>query len=105
MNVKIIFYAITIYTGYVFPAGGSSTMVVQPLLLTVMGTAGFMTWAAAGDMRNIVLMGHCRQEDRNAPDTGRFAVCPNCGNLYPSEYADWYCPACLTEGKRFVLFE
>ena len=32
-------------------------------------------------------------------------VCPNCGNLYPSEYADWYCPACLTEGKRFVLFE
>lgn len=47
----------------------------------------------------------CRQEGRNAPDTGRFAVCPNCGNLYPSEYADWYCPACLTEGKRFVLFE
>ena len=44
-------------------------------------------------------------ERRNAPDTGRFAVCPNCGNLYPSEYADWYCPACLTEGKRFVLFE
>ena len=32
-------------------------------------------------------------------------ICPNCGNLYPSEYADWYCPACLTEGKRFVLFE
>ena len=40
VNVKIIFYAITIYTGYVFPAGGSSTMVVQPFLLTVMGTAG-----------------------------------------------------------------
>ena len=50
-------------------------------------------------------LARCRQEGRNAPDTGRFAVCPNCGNLYPSEYADWYCPACLTEGKRFVLFE
>jgi rubrerythrin len=56
-------------------------------------------------MRNIALLERCRQEGRNAPDTGRFAVCPNCGNLYPSEYADWYCPACLTEGKRFVLFE
>ena len=54
---------------------------------------------------DIALLERCRQEGRNAPDTGRFAVCPNCGNLYPSEYADWYCPACLTEGKRFVLFE
>ena len=50
VNVKIIFYAITIYTGYVFPAGGSGTMVVQPLLLTLVGTAGFMTWAAAGGL-------------------------------------------------------
>ncbi len=33
VNVKIILYAITIYTGYVFPAGGGSTMVpVQPFL-------------------------------------------------------------------------
>ena len=67
--------------------------------------ARILTWASAGDMRNIALLERCRQEGRNAPDTGRFAVCPNCGNLYPSEYADWYCPACLTEGKRFVLFE
>ena len=67
--------------------------------------ARILTWASAGDMRNIALLERCRQEGRNAPDTGRFAVCPNCGSLYPSEYADWYCPACLTEGKRFVLFE
>lgn len=67
--------------------------------------ARILTWASAGDMRNIALLERCRQEGHNAPDTGRFAVCPNCGNLYPSEYADWYCPACLTEGKRFVLFE
>lgn len=67
--------------------------------------ARMLTWAAAGDMRNIVLMGHCRQEDRNAPDTGRFAVCPNCGSLYTSEYVDCYCPACLTGSDRFVKFE
>ena len=60
MNVKIIFYAITIYTGYVFPAGGSSTMVVQPFLLTVMGTAGFMTWAAAGGLFQAFLTRHYR---------------------------------------------
>ena len=60
VNVKIIFYAITIYTGYVFPAGGSSTMVVQPLLLTVMGTAGFMTWAAAGGLFQAFLTKHYR---------------------------------------------
>ena len=67
--------------------------------------ARMLTWAAAGDMRNIVLMGHYRQEDRNAPDTGRFAVCPNCGSLYTSEYVDCYCPACLTGSDRFVKFE
>ena len=67
--------------------------------------ARMLTWAAAGDMRNIVLMGHCRQEDRNAPDTGRFAVCPNCGSLYTSEYVDCYCPAFLTGSDRFVKFE
>ena len=67
--------------------------------------ARILTWASAGDMRNIALLERCQQKGRNAPDTGRFAVCPNCGNLYPSEYSDWYCPACLTEGKRFVLFE
>ena len=45
--------------------------------------ARILTWASAGDMRNIALLERCRQEGRNAPDTGRFAVCPNCGNLYP----------------------
>ena len=60
VNVKIILYAITIYTGYVFPAGGSSTMVVQPFLLTVMGTAGFMTWAAAGGLFQAFLTKHYR---------------------------------------------
>ena len=60
VNVKIILYAITIYTGYVFPAGGSGTMVVQPLLLTLVGTAGFMTWAAAGGLFQAFLTKHYR---------------------------------------------
>ena len=60
MNGKIFLYAITIFTGYVFPAGGSSTMVVQPLLLTLIGTAGFMTWAAAGGLFQTFLTRHYR---------------------------------------------
>lgn len=60
VNGKIFLYAITIYTGYVFPAGGSSTMVVQPFLLTLIGTAGFMTWAAAGGLFQAFLTRHYR---------------------------------------------
>lgn len=67
--------------------------------------ARMLTWASAGDMRDIALLEHYRQEDRNAPDTGWFAVCPNCGSLYTSEYVDCYCPACLTDSERFVRFE
>ena len=67
--------------------------------------ARMLTWGSAGDMRVIALLEHYRQEDRNAPDTGRFAVCPNCGSLYTSEYVDCYCPACLTDSERFVRFE
>lgn len=67
--------------------------------------ARLLIWASAGDMRHLALLERCRREDCKVTDTGRFAVCPNCGNLYPAEYAVWYCPACLTEGKRFVRFE
>ena len=42
------------------PAGGSGTMVVQPLLLTLVGTAGFMTWAAAGGLFQAFLTKHYR---------------------------------------------
>lgn len=35
-------------------------MVVQPLLLTMMGTAGFMTWAAAGGLFQAFLTKHYR---------------------------------------------
>ena len=39
---------------------GSGTMVVQPLLLTLVGTAGFMTWAAAGGLFQAFLTKHYR---------------------------------------------
>lgn len=49
MNVKIILYAITIYTGYVLPMEpGLASLLVHAAAITVIGAAGFVTWAAAG---------------------------------------------------------
>lgn len=50
VNGKIILYAITIYTGYVLPAGSGALLPIQPFVLTLFGTAGFLTWAAAGGL-------------------------------------------------------
>ena len=44
VNGKIILYAITIYTGYVLPAGSGALLPIQPFVLTLFGTAGFLTW-------------------------------------------------------------
>lgn len=49
MNVKIILYAITIYTGYVLPVQpGLASLLLHAISLTVIGAAGFFTWAAVG---------------------------------------------------------
>lgn len=49
VNVKIILYAITVYTGYVLPYDGSlGALLIHAVLLTVIGMAGTLTWAAAG---------------------------------------------------------
>lgn len=39
----------------------------------------------------------------NGPTAG-YLVCPTCGNIYPAAYSNPYCPACLTDGRRFILF-
>ena len=52
VNGKIILYAITIYTGYVLP--------IQPFVLTLFGTAGFLTWAVAGGLLQSFLRRHTR---------------------------------------------
>lgn len=49
--------------------------------------------------------GNSRQDAMadNAPKG--YLVCPTCGNIYPAECSDSYCPCCLTDGRRFVAFE
>lgn len=50
-NVKIILYAITVYTGYVLPYESSLTSLVSHAInLTVIGMAGFITWGVAGGL-------------------------------------------------------
>lgn len=49
MNVKIILYAITMYTGYVIPVtSGLGALLIHSVCFTVIGAAGFVTWAAVG---------------------------------------------------------
>ena len=49
VNIKIILFAITVYTGYVLPLqSGFGTLLLHAVCLTAIGTAGMVTWAAAG---------------------------------------------------------
>lgn len=61
VNVKIILYAITVYTGYVLPFDQSLiSMFVHAVVLTLIGAAGFFTWAAAGGFLQKFLSRHYR---------------------------------------------
>lgn len=67
--------------------------------------ARVLIWAAAGDLRSISLLEQCQQNARQGIDSCCFTVCPVCGNLYTSEFQDYYCPFCLADGARFIRFE
>lgn len=49
VNVKIILYAITVFTGYILPYKPSLTaLLLHAVCITGVGIAGTITWAAAG---------------------------------------------------------
>lgn len=51
VNVKIWMYAVTIYTAYVLPAGGSwQELVRHALVLTLVGVSGVLTWGLGGSL-------------------------------------------------------
>lgn len=51
VNVKIILYAITIYTAYVIPQQFSlDSLFFHALVITVIGISGTLTWAVIGKM-------------------------------------------------------
>lgn len=58
VNVKIILYAITVYTAYVLPAGGNLTF--HPLALTAVGALGCCLWGGVGGL----LQGFLAKYDR-----------------------------------------
>ena len=61
--------------------------------------ARILVRASALDLRNAVLMERCLHTGKHNPDNSRFFVCPECGNIYATEYLDYYCPLCLTRLK------
>ncbi len=49
VNVKIILYALTIYTGYVLPLDANPrSLLLHACIITAIGVSGTLTWAAAG---------------------------------------------------------
>lgn len=61
VNVKIILYAITVYTGYVMPhETGLGALLTHAVILTAIGMAGTYTWAAAGGVFQKFLKRHYR---------------------------------------------
>jgi cysteine/O-acetylserine efflux protein len=51
MNVKIILYAITIYTGYILPYSNSKVLLSASVVCnTIIGVSGCITWAFAGQL-------------------------------------------------------
>lgn len=69
--------------------------------------ARVLIWAAAEDLKNVVLMERCRviHAQRTAgkdPGPCHYLICPVCGNIYETDYCDRYCPNCLTEQVRFI---
>lgn len=51
LNVKIILYAITVYTGYVLPVSSSPGILLSCAIFnSVVGLSGVLTWSIAGEV-------------------------------------------------------
>lgn len=66
--------------------------------------ARILVRTSALDLRNAVLMERSLHTGKHNPDSCRFFVCPECGNIYAAERLDYYCPLCFTGNERFVQF-
>lgn len=61
VNIKIILYAITVYTGYVLPHdAGLSPLLLHAVCLTAVGAVGLTVWAAAGGVLQTFLKKYYR---------------------------------------------
>lgn len=60
-----------------------------------------LIWAAAGDVRHVLLMEECL----HSRGSDEYLLCPTCGNLYEAAYTDPYCPQCLTSGRNFIRID
>ncbi len=61
-----------------------------------------LIWCAAADLRHRVVLENCCCDPAHIAASGRYAVCPHCGNLYEAAASDCYCPHCLTDRRRFI---
>lgn len=87
--------------------GGNAAEIDRALEKGNRYAARVLVWARAAEMRHLELMEICHHRlttGEGSADLQGYLVCPTCGNIYPAAYSDPYCPACLTDGRRFILF-
>lgn len=61
VNVKIILYAITVYTGFVLPvASNPAELALHVACITIVGIAGMFTWAFLGGLLQGLISRHFR---------------------------------------------
>lgn len=61
VNVKIIMYAITVYTGFVLPASDApAALALHAACITAVGIAGMFTWAFMGSVLQGLIARHRR---------------------------------------------
>lgn len=61
VNVKIILYDVTVYTGYLLPCGtGLAALMLHAVIMTAVSAMGNLTWAAAGGALRRLLERHYR---------------------------------------------
>ena len=69
--------------------------------------ARLITWCDASDIKQILILqreiDNISRVEHHAPH--EYRICPTCGAIYDDGLASCYCPHCMTESKRFVIFK
>lgn len=56
VNVKVLLYVVTIFTGYVLPVTGSlPILLLTGVIITLIGVSGYLAWAALGGLMQPLL--------------------------------------------------
>lgn len=70
--------------------------------------ARLITWCDASDIKQILIMEREMSDiEHHTPHSAphEYRVCPTCGAISDDELQPCYCPHCMTESQRFIIFK